>query len=1440
VIVSAKGAVNLYNNASYGAAQVSSTASGGQVSISAGQNINLNTGTSIAASADVQLSTDTMLVASAASVTSSGGNVTALAGKGISLTSTTVTGQQVHLETGAAFKDSAGSITITGGNVRGQNQTTLLATDSILVQSPNSPAVSGAGNVHIQAAKAVDIAAGSSVTAVQHMSVIAGTALSLQATSGSSATNGKKATLSAGGNLLVSGGTVTATGSALSAGQDLEIEANDGNANLNALYNAGGSSVDKLQLSAGKDLNVSVFKGALFATGLQASGQNIALLSNGTASVANASIKNGSNTQAVASTLTAREDLTVGSISTTAGTSSQVQVVASNLSAGGQARVFSNGLALITSVTDSVNGASSPVRSNITAGSVAIQGSTVQTDAADIRTNGDKSSAVKSGAITVTATTGNATFNTYGGYRSQFNSTGNIALHANGNLTHWYTQANAGGSLSSTSATGQIYGTGANLVAKDVLSLASKDTQGHASAYYSGGAVSIFNATGSLNLSDTRVQAVGTTTASLASLSGQISIESGRTPGLYGSSVLVSTTDLSIVQEQGDININPTTAYPGTLVWSQIGVGRNLTLATRNGNVNFTGSAGSNGVGSSSNVGLYVKGDFNLIGNNVNLQGSRLQTGGALNITATAGNLNANALQVNQTAAGYTNTYWDYAQFVGAAGVNLRAAGDINLNSIYVKSNGAVNILSGGNTAVAGNYAHYTVNDQPSGGWFRDERYLWRSVINGNTGVNIGALGGTLTLNATDISAPYGKVSLQALGAVNLQAAQEYRLHEMSQSGSDRNCFLFFCSTTRWTNYYHNEYLLNKPVIITAQDIEIKAGNTINTFGTQLKAGRNITAQAGDGINYYAVYDQKNETAKRNEKTGWGIGGAFSIRVGSSTDTNSLFQLSGQPTQLQSQWDILSQSGGNQLLQGTKVSYGGTASFQAGVGEWARADARIILEGLRNITTRTRTKEGSYVVWQNMANAGIKSETLVLPSISGPTKPIFSAPGGLTVQLPQSSDFKSQISTLAQQPGMGYLNTLLQRRDVNWQPVKLAYDQWDYKQSGLTPGGAALVAVVVAYCTAGVGSALVGAEAGTAGAAMANAAVSSLAAQATISLINNKGDIGKTLKELGSSQTVKATLAAVLTAGVLDKIGATDAMKSLTGPNASFADKLSYNLINATGRALTNTAITGGNLEDALKQALVGGIVDTAHGQVASKIGQANFDYVAHKLAHALAGCVAGAAAGGACKDGAIGSAVGEIVAEMFKSKVPAWNAPQAEWDAFDAQAKVYGKLVSGAVAAYAGGNAQTAITAAETAIDNNARIAFRLQAAQQSMTPMQFWTYMRVQSLQRAITESGGSVPSNMTTPGARINYTQSDVSVLETQLKGLSPQHQLIYSQPSSTVSPLPSSYVNMRYSVNMQNVGTGSSVNAFGFNRDSSAFFRELLRTNPELFSARNIER
>jgi len=162
--------------------------------------------------------------------------------------------------------------------------------------------------------------------------------------------------------------------------------------------------------------------------------------------------------------------------------------------------------------------------------------------------------------------------------------------------------------------------------------------------------------------------------------------------------------------------------------------------------------------------------------------------------------------------------------------------------------------------------------------------------------------------------------------------------------------------------------------------------------------------------------------------------------------------------------------------------------------------------------------------------------------------------------------------------------------------------------------------VAVACVTGGMGAGLVGAT-GTTTSLMANAAFSSLASQASITLINNRGDIGKTLKDLGRSDTVKATLAAALTAGALDKIGTLPGMDTLTKSTA-FTDKLTVNLINAGGRALTNTAINGGSLEDALKGAMIGGLVDTAHGAVASEIKGLESDYFAHKLAHALTGSV--------------------------------------------------------------------------------------------------------------------------------------------------------------------------------------------------------------------------
>jgi filamentous hemagglutinin len=1328
IIVSAKGAVTLQSNPYHGAAEISSTAGGGQVNISAGGDILVGSGATVAADKDVQLSTDATLRVNASSITSNSGNVTALAGNYMVLADSKVTGRQVHLETGSAFKDTTSHMNITRSDIRGQTQATVLATGSMVLGGrvsaalvlPGGLSVGSIGNVHIQAGQAVSIQPDSQVTANNHMSVVAGDSLNIYGANagiaapsdGSPTPSTQTVYLGASGNMLVSGKSVSASGSSLWAARDLSIEASDGNINLNALLYSTGSNLQPINLYAGNDLNVSAFMGNINATGLKATGKNINLMSNGANSVANAVVRSN---VAVPSTLTAIEDITIGAIGTIGW--GQATVMGSTLTAGGQARMISSGSVTVGAPWNLVDENNAQSRSRVTGGSVAAQGQFVHVTQTDIRANGDKSSSAKSGDITLNGTApsvGAGPTPLVVGINAKFDSTGNIALHSNGKLYIEDSQANSGRGLSVTSALGGISTSNASLTARDMLSIASKGLQSHERATYVGGAVSMYNEIGDAVLSNTRVSAQSVLSDPdwnlvYLNLYGQLSLESGGAVRLDPLVSLNAKYNLSLIQGQGDIAINyilsnmdnltdtydPATYNRGTLALSQLVYGSGLTLGTRNGNLKLSGywrRVDKHGVHGVLNNPVYIpaEGDINLFANNVFLEGSYLRAGRTLNITATSGVISATALKFALDTVGFTNSSWAGANLTGTTGVNLKAAQNIAISSASISSDGSVNMQSGGNITIEGKY---TSRYGMSGAWRQDETDLVGSRIRGNMGVSIGAVGGSLKLNTAEISASAGKLSLQALGQIDLEAGQSHKLHTATTTRSESSWLGL--SEKEYVTYHHREYLQNRPIWLQAQDIEIKAGNSLNTYGTKFLATRNLSLQAGDAINYYAVYDQQVVT-DTTYKTSSFLGFDYS----SSTTTDSTSKLTGQPTQLQSLGDILSNSGGNQLLQGTQVAYGGTASFNAGVGEKARADARIILEGLKNSTTQTRTKESNYVVWQKMVSQGTHVESLAMPSFTGPRVPTFTAPGGLSVQIPEG-DFKAQIVTLGRQPGMAYLNTLAARTDVNWQPVKLAFDQWNYKQEGLTAAGAALLAVAVAWALPpGVGANLIGANTGGATALMANAAFTSLASQAAISFVNNKGDIGKTLKDLGSSQTVKATIAAALTAGVLEKLGATGTMKDLA-EKTGFSEKLTYNLINASGRALTNTAITGGSLEDALKAALIGGLVDTAHGQAASVIKGLESEYLAHKLAHALAGCVAGVAAGGSCKDGAIGAAVGEIIAGPGGLIKPANGMFYTAEEKHNVLALT--KLVGGAVSAYAGGNAQTAIATAETAVSNNA-----------------------------------------------------------------------------------------------------------------------------------------
>lgn len=136
--------------------------------------------------------------------------------------------------------------------------------------------------------------------------------------------------------------------------------------------------------------------------------------------------------------------------------------------------------------------------------------------------------------------------------------------------------------------------------------------------------------------------------------------------------------------------------------------------------------------------------------------------------------------------------------------------------------------------------------------------------------------------------------------------------------------------------------------------------------------------------------------------------------------------------------------------------------------------------------------------------------------------------------------------------------------------MQLASQSWNYHQSGLTGAAAAIIAIAVAVATYGAASGLAtsaatsagmttsagaagastvaaagagvagsGVAAGTVltttGAALSSAAaagMSSLASEAAVSLAGNGGNIGQTLHDLGSSQSVRNIVAAMVTGGV--------------------------------------------------------------------------------------------------------------------------------------------------------------------------------------------------------------------------------------------------------------------------------------------------------------------
>jgi len=229
--------------------------------------------------------------------------------------------------------------------------------------------------------------------------------------------------------------------------------------------------------------------------------------------------------------------------------------------------------------------------------------------------------------------------------------------------------------------------------------------------------------------------------------------------------------------------------------------------------------------------------------------------------------------------------------------------------------------------------------------------------------------------------------------------------------------------------------------------------------------------------------------------------------------------------------------------------------------------------------------------------------------------------------------------------------------------------------------------------------------------------------KSAVSLVNNRGNIGAALKELGSSANVRALITSMVTAGLTTQITGMAGLGKDLPKTAPLADRvvqdIQRGLIRATVKARISTALEGGKLDKNLLTALRLEASSVLGKYAAQQIGDAykggDIDKVSQLIAHAALGCATGAMATGDCKGGAVGGVIGEITADWLRQKVEkdlhglfkrgeitreeAVELAQ-EWRASGINVS---RIAAGLAAALAGGDVDTGANAGGNAAENNA-----------------------------------------------------------------------------------------------------------------------------------------
>lgn len=467
--------------------------------------------------------------------------------------------------------------------------------------------------------------------------------------------------------------------------------------------------------------------------------------------------------------------------------------------------------------------------------------------------------------------------------------------------------------------------------------------------------------------------------------------------------------------------------------------------------------------------------------------------------------------------------------------------------------------------------------------------------------------------------------------------------------------------------------------LIAGGDLSVKAGEDLNVVASQLKAGDEAYLYAGKDLQLLAAQDSEYSLYDKKKK---GSFGAKETRRDEVTDVRNV------GTQITSGGDLTLASEGDQLYQRARLESGGNLTLDSG--------GEIAFEAVKDLHQESHEKSKSSFVWNSMSGKGNTDETVLQSQLIAQGEIAIKAVEGLKIdikQIDQKTVSETVDAMVAADPQLAWLKQVEQRGDVDWRRVKEIHDSFKYSHSGLGGGAAIIIAIIVAYFTAGAASGLVASSASTAGLSTAgssvwaagtgaslsgigwaNAAVTAgltgMASNAAVSTINNRGNLGAVLKDVTSNDAMRgyvvAGVTAGLTTGVFDGWTNTETGTSTALPNSGAVTTAGgLNTWGGVGRFTGNQLLQNGTstlvdralggdskFSDALRTSLANAFAAAGFNWVGDKTSVYEWDWKNGSLPkiglHALMGGLAAEAAGGDFKTGALAAGLNEAIVDKL------------------------------------------------------------------------------------------------------------------------------------------------------------------------------------------------